>query len=250
MLCKSRLQLCFLCIQSCSWVNLHCSAQKQFVSLSPQLDSWWPGAKIMFTPQIKMDFVSCFVSTYVTHYYIYSTVNSRNSHPKISKVLVDLPHWYINQRKYMEYVFSKRWWIFLRFIKPFEALVREGGSNFKCFLPVLLLLLLNNTFFLCQTCCKCNFLILRYLMKEKMKSDLANYRVLGKCYYYMPILLPPIIAIFSIIGISSKLHSSTISLDPIHDFHFNSFPSLVVFLATSFVLLVEQDVVLTRDGGW
>ena len=135
MLCKSGLLLCFLCIRSCSWVNLHCSAQKQFVSLSPQLDSWWPGAKIMFTPQIKMDFVSCFVSTYVTHYYIYSTVNSRNSHPKISKVLVDLPHWYINQRKYLEYVFSKRWWIFLRFINPLKLQWRSEGAVSNVFFP-------------------------------------------------------------------------------------------------------------------
>ena len=48
---------------------------------------------------------------------------------------------------------------------------------------------------------------------------------------------------------TTQQHTIRKTLDPIHDFHLIFFPLLVVFLATSFVLLVEQDVVLTRDGG-
>ena len=76
-----------------------------------------------------------------------------------------------------------------------------------------------------------------------MKSDLANYRVLGKMLLLHANPIIPNNCHF-------QHHCYLIkpirkALEPIHDFQFNSFPSSVVFLANSFVLLVEQDVVLT-----
>ena len=54
---------------------------------------------------------------------------SRNSHPKISEILLDLYNGFINPGKYLEHVFSQWEWIFLRVIKSFEASGREGAIS-------------------------------------------------------------------------------------------------------------------------